>query len=132
MLRWWRSVSTRIRALIALSLVVAGGAVLLAGVAALHDETKSASPPTPSLSVVPPATLTETHTIPGAATGGVSTVTITAPASTVLITSSTQQASGGDHDTTIAVALISAGALIIGSVITATSAILVAKVAKHA
>jgi hypothetical protein len=130
MLRWWPSASTRIKVLIALVLVIVGGAVFLAGLAALHSERISGRS-TPTITV-PPRTLTNTETFPGGASNVVSTLTITEPARTVLITSVITQRSGGDHDNTIAVALISAGALIFGSAITATSAILVARVGKHA
>ena len=133
MLRWWRSASTRAKASIALVLMVAGGCLLAVGLAALHEEHDSAtgSQP-PRVTVVPSRTRTVTTTFPGGGSAVVRTVTITVSASTALVTSSTNHVSGGSPDHTVAVALISAGALIIGSAITATSAILVAKVAKHA
>jgi hypothetical protein len=136
MLRWWRSVSTRGRVLIALFLLLTGGLLLLVGVAWLgfDGETSGGAPaPSASASVVPPTTLTTVATVPGlSGTASIRTVTITESATTVQATAAADETSGTGRDTTIAVALISAGALIMGSAITATSAIVVAKVSKHA
>jgi hypothetical protein len=131
MLRWWRSVGIRMKVLIILVLVIAGCAVMLSGLAALRDEQKPVSASTPTGTVVPPRTLTTTKTLQGLESGAVTTVTITEPARTVPITPLITQASGGDPDNTIAIALISAGALIIGSAITATTTVLVARGGKH-
>ena len=136
MLRWWRSVSTRGRVLIALFLLLTGGFLLLVGVAWLgfDGRTSNGAPaPSVSVSVVPPTTLTTVATVPGlSGTASVRTVTITESATTIQVTTAADETSGTGRDTTIAVALISAGALIMGSAITATSAIVVAKVSKHA
>jgi hypothetical protein len=136
MLRWWRSVSTRGKVLTALFLLLTGGLLLLVGVAWLgfdREPSSGASAPSVTVSVVPPTTLTTVGTVPGlSGTASVRTVTITESATTVQVTTAADETSGSGRDTTIAVALISAGALIIGSAITAASAIVVAKVSKHA
>jgi hypothetical protein len=132
MLRWWRGASTRAKASITLALGIAGCIVLLYGLAALNDEDKQVSAPTPSSTILPTRTLTSTVTFPAGTNPVVSTVTITEAGSTVPITPVViTQASGGGSDHTIAIALISAGALIIGSSITATSAIIVARSGRH-
>ena len=133
MLRWWQGASTRAKASIALALGIAGCIVLLYGLAALNnDQHKQVGSPTPSTTTLPDRTLTSTVTQPAGTNPLVSTVTITEVGSTVPITPVViTQASGGGSDHTIAIALISAGALIIGSAITATSAIIVARTGRH-
>ena len=129
MLRRWRTAPTWAKVLITAVLLMAGGFVISVGVELLQEQRTTSGAP-PSVTVVPSRTRTETVTLPAGNTPIVSTVTITEPASTVLITSSTKQSSGDNHDA-IAVAWISAGSAILVAAITAASTVFVATIGKH-
>jgi hypothetical protein len=131
MLRWWQGVSIKTMASIALVLGIAGCVVLLYGLAALNNDHKHTSSPRPSSTILPTRTLISIVTLPAGTSPVVSTMTITETGGTVGANPPPAASSEGGSDHTIAIALISAGALIISSAITATSAIIVARSGKH-